>query len=104
MFTCLFSFFEPPAVPGRLPFRKILVSVKFVSAIRGPEKWLRQFYGRLEKCVLSAGKPVSVKFVLGGGGILGLGGGVPILFFRGPKTLKYQKKHRVYANFFEKFV
>ena len=40
------------------------------------------FYGRLEKCALSAGKPVSIKFlVLGGGGILGLGGGgVPILF------------------------
>ena len=45
-------------------------------------KWLREFYGRLEKRVLSAGKPMSIKFlVLGGGGILGLGGGeVPILF------------------------
>ena len=30
---------------------------------------MRQFYGRLEKCVVSAGKPVSIKFlVLGGGG------------------------------------
>ena len=37
---------------------------------------MRQFYGRLEKCVLSAGKHMSIKFlVLGGGGILGFGGG-----------------------------
>ena len=37
---------------------------------------MRQFYGSLEKCVLSAGKPVSIKFlVLRGGGVLGLGGG-----------------------------
>ena len=57
------------------------MSVKYLSAFLGPE-WVRQFYGRLEKCVLSARKPVSIKFlVLGGGGILGfLGGGVPILF------------------------
>ena len=50
------------------------MSVKFVSAILG-----------LEKCVLSAGKPMSIKFlVLGGGGYFGFfgggGGGVPILF------------------------
>ena len=38
---------------------------------------MRQFYGRLEKCVLSAGKKtMSIKWlVLGGGDILGLGGG-----------------------------
>ena len=35
---------------------------------------MRQFYGRLEKCVLSAGKSL----VLGGFWVLG--GGVPILF------------------------
>ena len=49
--------------------------------------WLREFYGRLEKCVLSAGKPMSIKFVvLGGGGFfLGFGGGgVPILFLWAP--------------------
>ena len=46
-------------------------------------KWLRQFYGRLEKCVLSAGKPMSIQFlVLGGGGYFWFwGGGVPILLW-----------------------
>ena len=34
------------------------------------------FMDTWKKCVLSAGKPVSIKFlVLGGGGILGFGGG-----------------------------
>ena len=57
-------------------FRKILVSVKFVSPILGPEMAARNFMGAWKKCVLSAGKPMSIKFlVLGGGGILGLGGG-----------------------------
>ena len=39
---------------------------------------MRQFYGRLEKCVLSAGKTHAHKiprFRGGGGGILGFGGG-----------------------------
>ena len=37
---------------------------------------MRQFYGRLEKCVLTAGKPMSIKFlVLGGGRYFGFGGG-----------------------------
>ena len=34
-----------------------LVSAKFVCPQLWGRKWLRQFYGRLEKCVLSAGKP-----------------------------------------------
>ena len=58
------------------------MSVKFVSAILG-RKWVRQFYGRLEKRVLSAGKTHVHKTPRfgGGGGILGFGGGgVPILF------------------------
>ena len=60
--------------------QKILVSVKFLSAILGAE-WLRQFYGRLEKCVLSAEKPMSIKFLLLGGDFgFWPGGGVPILF------------------------
>ena len=43
-------------------------------------KWLRQFYGRLEKCVLSAGKNHVRKIPpFRGGGFTG-GGGVPILF------------------------
>ena len=46
---------------------------------------MRQFYGRLEKCVLSAGKkPMSIKFlVLGGGGVFWvfLGGGGECRFY-----------------------
>ena len=70
-----------PKLRPRIILRKILVSVKFVSAILGPEM-AAPIYGRLEKCVLSAGKPVSIKFlVLGAGGVFGVGGGeVPILF------------------------
>ena len=64
------SFFEENQKNPRV--RKIFVR------ILGPE-WLRQFYGHLEKCIRSAGKTMSIKFlVLFGGG--GGGGGVPILF------------------------
>ena len=65
-------------------FRKILVSVKFVSAILG-QKWLRQFYGRLEFLPSFCRKTsMSIKFlVLGGGGILGLGGGSADFIFLG---------------------
>ena len=58
-------------------FRKILVSVKFCPQFWG-RKWVRQFYGRLEKCVLSAGTTHVHKiprfrggafWVLGGGGL-----------------------------------
>ena len=63
--------------------RKIFVSVKFLSAILGPEMGASILWTP-GKCGLSAGKPMSIKFlVLGGGGegILGFGGGgVPILF------------------------
>ena len=43
---------------------------------------MRQFYGRLEKCVLSAGKTHVHKIpcLRGGGGILGFGGGSADLF------------------------
>ena len=46
-------------------------------------KWLRQFYGRLEFLrSLCRKTSMSIKFLFfwGWGGILGLGGGVPILF------------------------
>ena len=47
----------------------------------------RQFSGHLERCALSAGKTHVHKIprFRGGGGILGLGGGVPILFFMGAR-------------------
>ena len=67
-----------------IDIRTILVSVKIFAAILGPvRKWLRQFYGRLEKCVLSAGKTHAHRIPrLKGGCILGfggMGGEVPIL-------------------------
>ena len=58
-------------------FRKILlVSVKFLSAILGPEM-AAPIYGHLEKCVRSAGKTCVHKIPRsrGGGGIWVLGGG-----------------------------
>ena len=46
-------------------------SARLKSARLSPlEKWLRQFYGRLEKCVLSAGKSHVHKIPrFGGGGV-----------------------------------
>ena len=52
--------------------RKILVSVKFVSAILGPEVAMDTW----KKCLLSAGKTHVHKIPrFRGGGILGFGGG-----------------------------
>ena len=52
----------------------------FCPQFRG-RKWLRQFYGRLENCVLSAGKTHVHKIPPFRGGYFGFwGGGVPILF------------------------
>ena len=61
-------------------------------------KWVRQFYGRLEKCVLSAGKPMSIKFlVLGGGGIFGVffwgGGGECRFYFYGRADFSELRSH-----------
>ena len=90
---------------GSQNFRKILVSVKFVSAILG-RKWLRQFYGRLEKCALSAGKPMSIKFRVLGGRVWG--GGKCRFYFYGRIFLKIVISKRVvlaevppYRNFFQ---
>ena len=44
---------------------------------------MRQFYGHLEKCVLSAGKTLSVKFPFFGGGGFGGGGGECRFYFYG---------------------
>ena len=51
-----------------------------------PQFWgrkrLRQFYGRLEKCVRSAGKTLSIKFRVLGGGVFWVwgGGGADFIF------------------------
>ena len=69
-----------PLCPQGPPPLKILVSIKFLSAIFWGRRWVRQFYGRVAKCALPAEKPMSINR---GGGILGFGergGGVPILF------------------------
>ena len=46
---------------------------------------MRQVYGHLEKCVLSAGKAMSVKFPFFGGGVLGEGGGSADFIFMGAR-------------------
>ena len=53
-------------------------------------KWLHQFYGHLEKCVLSAGKTLPIKFLVLGGGYFGffLGGGGADLIFMGAGIFK----------------
>ena len=60
------------------------MSIKFVSAILGPEMAAPILWTPGKNAFFLQGKPVSIKFrVLGGGGNLGLGGGggeVPILF------------------------
>ena len=64
---------DTQAVPA---FRKILlVSVKFLSAILGPEMAVPTF-GRPAFCKKTS---MSIKFLVWGG-YFGLGGGVPILF------------------------
>ena len=65
-------------------FRKILlVSIKFLSAILGPEMAAPILWVSGKNCVLSAGKPMSIKFLVlvGGGGILGFGGGGKCRFY-----------------------
>ena len=58
------------------------MSVKFLSAILGPEMAASIFWTPRKNASVLQEKPMSIKFlVLGGGGIFGLGGGgVPILF------------------------
>ena len=70
------------APAGVAIFRKILVSVKFLSAILGPEMAAPILWA--PGCVRSAGKTVSIKFLVLGGGYFGFGGGGSAdLFFYG---------------------
>ena len=64
-----------------LNLRKSLVSVNFVSVIFGSGNGCANFMDAWKKCVRSAGKTVSIKFLVLG--VLGFfwGGGVPILFY-----------------------
>ena len=62
--------FEETAINQKNPrVRKIRVRNS------GAGNGLCQFYGRLEECVLSAGKTMSIKFLVLGGGYFGFGGG-----------------------------
>ena len=67
-------------------FRRMFQKNPRVRKIRvrnsGAGNGVRQFYGRAEKCVLSAGKTMSIKFLVsGGGGILGFWGGGECRFY-----------------------
>ena len=66
------------------------MSVTFLSAILGPEMAAPQFYGRLEKCVLSAGKTMSIKFLVLGEGYFGFGGGKCRFYFYGREDFSDQ--------------
>ena len=57
-------------------FRKILVSVKFVSAILGPEMGAPILWTPGKMRSFCRKKPMSIKYLVFWGGILGLGGGV----------------------------
>ena len=64
-----------------LSFQKILlVSVKFVSAVFWRRKWLRQFYGRLEKMRSFCRKTHVHKIPRFRGGVLGGGGSADFTF------------------------
>ena len=67
------------------------MSIKFLSAILGPEMAAPILWTR-GNCVLSAGKPLSIKFlVLGGGGYFGfLGGGSADFIFMGARIFAGQ--------------
>ena len=85
LFSSKLRFFEPPNALCTKKKARVETTPKKdrkrKKHRKGDQGWLRQFYGRLEKCVLSAGKSMSIKFLVLGGGSLGLGGGgVPILF------------------------
>ena len=60
--------------------QKILVFVKLFVRNSEAGNGCANFMDTWKKCVLSAGKTMSVKFPFFGGGFGG-GGGVPILFF-----------------------
>ena len=52
-----------------------LVSVKFVSAILGPEMAAPILWAPGKNAFFLQDKPMSIKFLVLGGGILGFGGG-----------------------------
>ena len=58
-----------------VPFRKILVSVKFLSAIQGPEMGASILWTPGKMRSFCRKNPMSIKFLVLGGGILGFGGG-----------------------------
>ena len=62
-----------------------------MAAILGPKR-LREFYGRLKNAFFLQGKPMSIKFLVWGGGYLGFGvggGKCRFYFYRRGIFLKY---------------
>ena len=61
------------------------MSVKFVSAILGPKMAAPILWTPVKKGVLSAGKPMSIKFRVLAGGLGGGGGGSADFIFMGAR-------------------
>ena len=83
-------------------FRKILVSVKFLSAILGPEMGASILWTPGKNALFLQEKPMSIKFlVLGGGGVvLGFWGGSADFIFMGARIFLHfgggrAPKHRI---------
>ena len=64
---------------------------------------MRQFYGRLEKCVLSAGKPVSIKFFVLRGGVFWVWGGGADFIFMGAGIFLRRGENRPKMVFIREF-
>ena len=68
---------------GLASLRKILVSVKFVSAILGPEMAAPILRTRGKIAFFLQENPLSIKFLVLGGGYFGFGGGECRFYFYG---------------------
>ena len=99
VFSCLDRFVTVTLASQYHPHRQILVSVKFVSAILGPEMAAPILWAPA-KCVLSAGKPMSHKIPRFRGGGFGGGGESADFIFMGagiflnPHRNNFERKNK----------
>ena len=84
-------------------FRKILVSVKYLSAILGPEIAAPILWTPGKHASVLQGKPMSIKFLVLGGGFWGfLGGGSADFIFMGARIFQEKASAEIRGNFSEK--